>query len=270
MKDDFTSPQGTGFKSLLAVRKMHTNVADQMNRRVPREQGHLWLSQYDMVIAQFATFALFIIAPSKYGVHGEERQQLVTSAAIDLWRVIARGLGVKDEYNLCTGTHEEAVQLAHVIFKQVYLPLLQSGGCRTGVRMSYDMVKSFETIMIVKHSYDPMLLSLCETFNVPEKHWPKLTSLRDKIIYQVLKYFFSLRSSFFLTYLSSFAWKVFARLERRRLQYRQQLLLKYPVISYTLNEYISNEHNNHLDISQKSKDELDKTCPFAFAVSAST
>lgn len=257
MKDDFSSPQGRGFTSLAAVRKMHTNAADRLNSSFPRKQGQLWLSQYDMVIAQFATFALFIIAPDKYGVHGSERQKVVTQATIDLWRVIARGLGVKDEYNLCTGTYEETIQLCHVIFKEVYLPLLHGEGSYMGRQMSRDMVKAFEPIMIIKHSYDPMLLSLCETFNVPQEHRPRLTRLSDTIVYWLLKYFFLLCNSSLLTYLSSFAWRVFSALEKKRLQYRRELLIKYPVISYTLSAYLSNEHNNHLDISHESEAQLD-------------
>src|SRR5689334_17968276 len=71
---DLLDKESEGFKSLNAVRTMHSNIVEKMKEiPVPDQENKkkvVWVSQYNMMITQWAFVGLFMMFPQECGLSG--------------------------------------------------------------------------------------------------------------------------------------------------------------------------------------------------------
>lgn len=102
-----------GYKSIIKVRKIHKFVANQLNTLHGRVDGKdpLFISQYDMMLTQFALMGFLVLIPEKFGVCNDED----SVAILHFWRFVGYLLGMEEEYNLLSRPYPEVVSLCEDI-----------------------------------------------------------------------------------------------------------------------------------------------------------
>ena len=120
MTGDVWDKSSKTYKSLKTVRGMHSHVAKRMKSKHPDQT---YVSQYDMGLVQSGFFAAAMMYPERFGIHctKEELDDYVFT-----WRVIGYLLGIKDEYNICSGGYEESFTICKDIERQILLPALEN------------------------------------------------------------------------------------------------------------------------------------------------
>ena len=107
-------------QSLLQVRKLHTLA----NRTAVSKYGQdAAMSQFDMVVTQWAFVGPFFIFPERVGVPSATRRD--QEAIAHYMYEVGYVLGVKDEYNMCAGSLEEITRYSEFVHKNVILPCLE-------------------------------------------------------------------------------------------------------------------------------------------------
>ncbi|XP_025017900.1 uncharacterized protein LOC107368433 [Tetranychus urticae] len=104
---DIWNQNDAAHKSLITVRRMHSNVASRMNPPRSGKNYHsndhysndrqIYLSQYDMALTQFGFIGLIILHPKQVGFP-ENSQDLV--GLIHFWRCVGYLLGLDDRFNI--------------------------------------------------------------------------------------------------------------------------------------------------------------------------
>ena len=247
----------------MRVRKMHTAIYEQMNRLYPSENDKVWVSQYDMVITQFALVGFLITAPFKYGLHDPKLQDEVIEAVSYGWRVNGLMLGIKEEFNMCTGSLDQVKQFAHLILQRVYFPLLRCQGSTTGIDMSSSIAKSLESLFPMKVSFAPSLLSLCDAYDIDAQFRPQLTTFADKLTYHSLNLLFSLHNTWCLKLMGGQLIKLFDRALVDEARVRNKLEAKHSQVLYSIEKYIQDEHAGQLKLLHETDIESRSKCPFA-------
>ena len=106
-------------QSLLHVRKLHTLA----NRTAVSKYGQdAAMSQFDMVVTQWAFVGPFFIFPERVGVPTTTRRD--REAIAHYMYVVGYVLGVKDEFNMCAGSLEETTRYCEFLHTNVILPCL--------------------------------------------------------------------------------------------------------------------------------------------------
>jgi hypothetical protein len=171
---DLLDKNSTAFKSLNSVRKMHVNAITMM-KDVPLKSSDFsnatWISQYSMIITQWAFIGPLLMFPDKCGLHahGEELQEIL-EAITYVWRVIGFLLGIKDEYNLCQEDYRETIQLSHIIFNQIIRPYLTDPllNENPGYHMGLDVSQSMATILEANIKGEVVMNYWCQVFGLKE------------------------------------------------------------------------------------------------------
>ncbi|CAL8071304.1 unnamed protein product [Orchesella dallaii] len=86
------------------------------------------ISQYDLVIIQFALFGLIAQFPRLFGIYEKcdrDGKCKGIDGFIHLWAVLGRIFGIEDKFNLCIGRNYDA-ETNRLIFRQVLLLSLKS------------------------------------------------------------------------------------------------------------------------------------------------
>jgi len=118
--EDVWNENTQGHKSVQTVRKMHNTVRKNMASQIPTESH---LTQYDMALVQAGFMASVVMYPSNFGIKctKEELEDYVF-----LWRGIGYLLGIKDQFNICSGNYKETYRLCKEIeYEIVYRGLLK-------------------------------------------------------------------------------------------------------------------------------------------------
>ena len=116
-------------KSLKTVRKLHAIAARQTLKRIREENCIVTdneavpMSQYDLVLTQWAFIGAILTRPNKIGLIGISKLQL-KSISNQMYKV-GRDLGIVNKFNLCSGTLEDTIQYAKDIEKYVITPALE-------------------------------------------------------------------------------------------------------------------------------------------------
>ncbi|XP_076762238.1 uncharacterized protein LOC143430122 isoform X2 [Xylocopa sonorina] len=120
-------------ESLKIVRKKHC-VAFRRSLMA----GLSRVSQLDMALAQFGFMGFTLLSGDYLGVNysSEELEGLV-----HFWRVVGSMLGMKDEYNICSGSVEETRALCRRLLDEVFLPGFASDD-KDFNQMSHTLIKS--------------------------------------------------------------------------------------------------------------------------------
>ena len=117
-------------KSLKTVRKLHAMAAKQTLIRIREENcivaenGAVPMSQYDLVLTQWAFIGAILTRPDKIGLGGASKTQLKTITN-QMYKV-GRDLGISNAFNLCSGTLEDTIEYAKDIEKYVITPALEA------------------------------------------------------------------------------------------------------------------------------------------------
>lgn len=120
--DVWDDPSDKAYQSVRKVKQMHTSVARAMNTEQDGapEEG---ISQYDMSLVQCGFMGAVTMYPEGFGIRCSEQE---LGDYIYFWRCIGFLLGIKDEYNMCSGSYKQTMVLCKQIEQQVLLPSMDS------------------------------------------------------------------------------------------------------------------------------------------------
>lgn len=171
---DIFDPQSEGFKSLAAVRSMHRHINKVMNATADKYSNptkitpNVWVSQYDMVITQWAFYGLMIMHPKACGLYHVTDDELYE--VIYCWRVISYFIGIDDKYSLWAENLEKTRQLCHLVFDEVYRPILENQNLESvGSKMAVDIFTSMASVL------GPF------TAEVANKYWFQLLGIKTEV-----------------------------------------------------------------------------------------
>ncbi|GBN44102.1 hypothetical protein AVEN_29726-1 [Araneus ventricosus] len=104
-------------RTLSIVRSMHTRVTKKMTCL---NDGGVYISQWDMVLGQWAFVGPIVLFRSLVGLHGWTNDDY--DAILHFWRTIGYLLGIEDKLNLRHGSYNQVVtsckKLLHKDYKQ--------------------------------------------------------------------------------------------------------------------------------------------------------
>ncbi|CAL7949976.1 unnamed protein product [Xylocopa violacea] len=120
-------------ESLKIVRKKHCTAF-----RRSLMAGLNRVSQLDMALAQFGFMGFTLLSGDYLGVNNTSEE---LEGLIHFWRVVGSMLGMKDKYNICSGSVEETRALCRRLLDEVFLPSFASGN-KDFNEMSYTLIKS--------------------------------------------------------------------------------------------------------------------------------
>lgn len=82
----------------------------------------LFMTQYDMVLTQWAIIAPIVLFPTKFGLYHLNKKDL--ESLIHFWRVIGYCLGIEDRFNICddNNSYESTHYLCKVIYDKDFYP----------------------------------------------------------------------------------------------------------------------------------------------------
>ncbi|KAI1289165.1 hypothetical protein HDE_08281 [Halotydeus destructor] len=183
---DLFDPSTEGYKSIRQVRSMHKHVASVMNampsnnnngQNTESSDGRVWVSQFDMMVTQWAFIGLVLQHPEKCGLHRATQEDF--AAIIYVWRVISYLIGIKDEYSMCLDSVEDTIKLSSLVYQEVYHPVLSAEvpPAPQGYEMARDIIKSLKPLLgnlqseiFLKHWYEHLgvrqLVPLTSWWNV--------------------------------------------------------------------------------------------------------
>lgn len=101
---DIFDPLTAGYKSLVSVRSMHRHISKVMNTTAGEHSNpskiapNVWVSQYDMVVTQWAFYGLQLMYPSACGLYHVTDNELYE--IVYCWRVISYFIGIDDRFSL--------------------------------------------------------------------------------------------------------------------------------------------------------------------------
>lgn len=105
-------------QSLQIVRGMHNKVSEKFNCDHPC-RGNFHISQYDIMLTQFAFLGFIVVHPKKFGMMEKfSRSDLV--GLLHFWRIIGYYLGAHEEFNLCSYEIEQVHDLCKVLINLEY------------------------------------------------------------------------------------------------------------------------------------------------------
>lgn len=259
---DIVNTDGEGFKAIQAVRSMHKNIFEKMNKTFPPEEktGHLWVSQLSMTCTQWAFIGLLLMMPKKCGLHGKERTDELLENLIYLWRVLGYLNGISDEFNMCNDSVDETIQLTHLIYRDIFQPVLAEGkGSPIGYNMSVNLVTSLRPLLAGKPSADMYFTYWYTALGIDSSLIPKLTNKRMKLKYTMMKGILS----FPYPFLGRFFYYRIKRRQKRtikdKMKIHQKMQKKYPQVLYTMDEFIEKEHGGNLTLSYEGKESMTKS-----------
>ena len=98
----------------MTVRKMHKMVAGRLNADL-EEGAPKKISQYDMLITQFAFIGLVVLMPEKFGIYWDDED---LDCVLHFWRLIGYLLGIEEEYNLFSHPLPQIKEMCQVILEK--------------------------------------------------------------------------------------------------------------------------------------------------------
>lgn len=177
------NPNDAAYKSVLVVRKLHKSVADKLNANLVEGVDQLKLSQYDMLITQFAFIGFVILMPKKFGIVWTTEE---TVSVLHFWRLIGYLLGVEEKYNLFSRPYDEVKSLCHVIMDKEMRTAFE-GGEEESVQarqMSRGILESIRPYVPLIR-WDSYLKYLAHILDSSEKGIP--LNFKSRFVYESMK-----------------------------------------------------------------------------------
>ncbi|XP_054712468.1 uncharacterized protein LOC129222067 [Uloborus diversus] len=147
-------------KSLATVRAMHARVAKRM---AERNDGVVYVSQWDMAVTQWAFVGPMVMFRSKVGLHGCTDEEY--DSLIHFWRVIGYLLGIEDRYNLCDGTYDQVLTACKSLLEKEYRSRVKVAD-PSSVSMAKNVVTALSMIDILL-TWESMAIFIHELVDVP-------------------------------------------------------------------------------------------------------
>lgn len=158
---DIWNQNDPAHKSLMTVRRMHSNVASRMNP--PRPGNHnnhqssdnqytpptndrqIYLSQYDMALTQFGFIGMIILHPKQVGFPDNSKDLI---GLIHFWRCVGYLLGLDDRFNILNesdlqGTRSLCARLLETEFK----PAINRYPTNQASQMSAAIVQAIKAVI---------------------------------------------------------------------------------------------------------------------------
>ncbi|XP_037025661.1 uncharacterized protein LOC119067029 [Bradysia coprophila] len=149
---DIFDPETDGYKSLQSVRSFHRHINKVMNASAEKHSTptsvapNVWVSQYDMVVTQWAFYGLMLMYPKSCGLYHVTNEELYE--IVYCWRVISYFLGIDDRFSLWADNFEKTQQLCHLVFDEVYRPILDNQDPNSyGAKMADDIFTSMSSVL---------------------------------------------------------------------------------------------------------------------------
>lgn len=172
---DIFDPETVGYKSLVAVRSMHRHINKVMNTIAeehstpPKISPNVWVSQYDMVITQWAFYGLQMMYPKACGLHHVTDDEIYE--IIYCWRVISYFIGIDDRFSLWAENLNKTQQLCQLLFDEVYRPILgNQDKTSIGSKMADDIFASMAPVL------GPF------TSQVANKYWFEILGIKTDVV----------------------------------------------------------------------------------------
>ena len=253
--EDIVNSDGVGFKAIQAVRSMHKSIFEKMNATYPTEKsGHLWVSQYSMVATQWAFIGLMMLLPHKCGLHGDQRTREVLENTVYLWRVLGYLNGISDEFNMCNESVDETIQLCHLIYRDVFKPVLSQGkGSPTGYSMSVNLVTALHPLLSGKPTADMYIRYWYSALDLDDSLIPELQGNLTKFKYAMMSGILSFKPAFLGRFLYYRIKKREKRLFQNRMKIYEEMKKKHPDILFSMDEFVEKEHSGNLVLSYESE-----------------
>ena len=255
-KEDIVTPDGIGFKAIQSVRSMHKSIFDRMNKTFPPDEksNHLWVSQTSMTATQWAFIGLLLMMPEKCGLHGTRRKAELMENLIYLWRVLGYLNGISDEFNMCCDSVEDTVHLAHLVYRDIFKPVLAGGkGSSTGYDMSVNLVTSLHPVLTGKPSADMYFVYWYSALGLDYSLIPKLTNKRIQLKYTLMSAILSFPYPFLGRLLYQRMKRRQARAIKDKAKIHEKLLKEHPQVLYTMDKFIEKEYNGNLTLSYEGE-----------------
>ena len=239
-QDDLLDKECEGHKSLTQVRKMHQNIYETM-KKIPHPEGLVWVSQYNMVVTQWAFVGLAMMYPDESGIKKESQEKVLKSVNL-VWRTIGYLLGIKDQYNLCQEDYKDTIALCQLIFRDVYLPVVTHESNEKeniGYHMGLDVLKALKSIAPPAFGEPRALINFWyEVFEIPKNFRPKM-NLQEKISMAIIS--FSKRKlltrDWIRSYMNRKGDEKLEEANNNRRKIHKKLTKKYPEVKYTPDGY---------------------------------
>lgn len=149
---DVFDPETDGFKTLQLAKSMHRHIGKVMNASAEKHSTttsiapNVWVSQYDMVVTQLATYGVLLMYPQSCGLYHVTKEELYDIAYG--WRVISYFLGIDDRFSLWADSLEKTQQLCHLVFDETYRPILESHDRNSvGAEMTDTIFESMTSVL---------------------------------------------------------------------------------------------------------------------------
>lgn len=151
-RGDIWDKDSPGHKSIMQVRNIHKTAFRKIESYPCPEGLTRWDNQFGMVLTQWAFVGLLLTFPEECGLHGEDKKILEDINIV--WRGIGYMCGIKDDYNMCSESLEETIEMARVIYQEAYLPVLKVRPKVNpmGYDMGLDVVKAVRSFIIGRAS----------------------------------------------------------------------------------------------------------------------
>ncbi|GBN51223.1 hypothetical protein AVEN_258850-1 [Araneus ventricosus] len=107
-------------QTLTIARSMHARVGKKM---ASLNDGVVYMSQWDMVLGQWAFVGPIVLCPSLVGLHGWTNDDY--DAIFHFWRTIGYLFGIEDKYNLCQGSYNQILTACEKILHKEYKPVVE-------------------------------------------------------------------------------------------------------------------------------------------------
>lgn len=241
IETDMFDNKSEGRVAVEKVRCRHNNVCKLMetlakeNDHLKPKEGTVWVSQKDMVVTQFAFIGLTLLYPEACGIRDGE---LNLHDAILFWHFIGYLMGIPEEFNLLSGTQDEAMELCKIVMKEIYIPILDQTveADKTLVQKSQGM--AVDTVTATS-AFLPVM-----TGRLVHKYWADVIgcetnivlNFTEKIRYRVVSS--SVQSLLPISWIRKLATRIWFANNRRVMKNRRCIFEKYqnqdPGVKYKL------------------------------------
>ena len=218
---DVWDPTGLAYKDILSIRNTHCRIGESFNspeeyKKVLQDnihsRGHekvknpiipslqkdmkvlhplegekdacpIFLSQLDMSLTQYSFMGLILAHPTHLGAGGASPREM--EGFIHFWRGVGYLLGIKDEYNFCSGTLKDVRSLCLEVEQRILLPRLATA--------SYDYEHMVHALMtgigqiLPVISLPAMLKYLTYIFQIPTMSYTATMSFKHILHYYVMR-----------------------------------------------------------------------------------
>ncbi|GBM81622.1 hypothetical protein AVEN_82350-1 [Araneus ventricosus] len=119
-EEDVWDVNDSAHQTLTIARSMHATVGKKM---AALNDDVVYISQWDMVLGQWAFVGPIVLCPSLVGLHGWTNDDY--GAILHFWRTIGYLLGIEDKYNMCQGSYNQVRTACEKMLHKEYKPVLE-------------------------------------------------------------------------------------------------------------------------------------------------